>query len=199
MLLWVDTLRSTIQKTTRKDEVCGVHTAVAGNDRGAGISLYVDKEIAYDQMQADRNTANIRSFYSVTNNQRKALRRQQRTASQYITGRNNSTRNRWLFKTAASSTSFDSFTDVNCQRAFVAKRIIWLFSSAIQITIDVSKLPRLRPSLISQWPFGVLVRQAASSKYSIDAQPAQWRKQPLPSVNVSARGLSDPDRAAMPR
>ncbi|KRX32534.1 hypothetical protein T06_12645 [Trichinella sp. T6] len=45
-------------------------------------------------MQADRNTANIRSFYSVTNNQRKALRRQQRTASQNITGRNNSTRNR---------------------------------------------------------------------------------------------------------
>ncbi|KRZ64294.1 hypothetical protein T08_2666, partial [Trichinella sp. T8] len=37
-----------------------------------------------------------------------------------------------------------------------------------QITIDVSKLPRLRPSLISQWPFGVLVRQAASSKYFVD-------------------------------
>ncbi|KRX37398.1 hypothetical protein T06_10739 [Trichinella sp. T6] len=73
----------------------------------------VKKEIAYDQMQADRNTANIRSFYSVTNNQRKALRRQQRTASQYITGRNNSTRNRWLFKTTASSTNFDSYTDVN--------------------------------------------------------------------------------------
>ncbi|KRX71139.1 hypothetical protein T06_5912 [Trichinella sp. T6] len=78
----------------------------------------VKKEIAYDKMQADRKTANIRSFYSVTNNQRKA---QQRTASQYTTGLNNSTRNRWLFKTAASSTSFDSFTDVNCQRAFVAK------------------------------------------------------------------------------
>ncbi|KRZ88630.1 hypothetical protein T08_7947 [Trichinella sp. T8] len=45
---------------------------------------------------------------------RKALRRQQLTESQYITGRNNSTRNRWLFRTAASSTSFDSFTDVNC-------------------------------------------------------------------------------------
>ncbi|KRY06835.1 hypothetical protein T12_5648 [Trichinella patagoniensis] len=40
-------------------------------------------------MQADRNTTNIRSFYSVTNNQRNTLRPQQRTASQYITGRNN--------------------------------------------------------------------------------------------------------------
>ncbi|KRX52066.1 hypothetical protein T09_8567 [Trichinella sp. T9] len=60
---------------------------------------------------------------------------------------------------------------------------------------EIIKLPHLRPSLISQWPFGVLVRQAASSKYFIDAQPAQWRKQPLPSVNVSARGLTDPDRA----
>ncbi|KRY45996.1 hypothetical protein T03_10681 [Trichinella britovi] len=64
---------------------------------------------------------------------------------------------------------------------------------------EIAKLPHLRPSLISQWPFGVLVRQAASSKYFIDAQPAQWRKQPLPSVNVSARGLSDPDRAAICR
>ncbi|KRY02707.1 hypothetical protein T12_9361 [Trichinella patagoniensis] len=45
-------------------------------------------------MQADRNTTNIRSFYSVTNNQRNALRRQQRTER--------------------SSTNFDSFTDVNC-------------------------------------------------------------------------------------
>ncbi|KRX28855.1 hypothetical protein T05_1041, partial [Trichinella murrelli] len=63
----------------------------------------------------DRNTANIRSFYSATNNQRNALRRQQLTESQHITGRSNSTRNRWLFRTAASSTNFDSFTDVNCR------------------------------------------------------------------------------------
>ncbi|KRX84579.1 hypothetical protein T06_12588 [Trichinella sp. T6] len=51
-------------------------------------------------------------------------------------------------------------------------------------------------------------RAQASSKASdrrllqssfVDAQPAQRRKQPLPSVNVSARGLSDPIRAAICR
>ncbi|KRX30306.1 hypothetical protein T05_6184, partial [Trichinella murrelli] len=60
------------------------------------------------------------------------------------------------------------YIELSRQWAARSKRIIWLFSSAIQITIDVSRLPRLRPSLISQWPFGVLVRQAASSKYLVD-------------------------------
>ncbi|KRX44324.1 hypothetical protein T05_6378 [Trichinella murrelli] len=88
----------------------------------------------------------------------------------------------WVVKkeiaTAASSTNFDSFTD----------RIIWLFSSAIQINIDVSKLPRLRSSLISQWPFGVLVRQAASSKYFADNQHNGVNNHCHPST--SAHGVS---------
>ncbi|KRX56230.1 hypothetical protein T09_4642 [Trichinella sp. T9] len=95
------------------------------------------------------------------NNQRNALRRQQRTESQYITVQTNAAR---------------------------SKRIIWLFSSAIQITIDVSKLPRLRPSLISQWPFGVLVRQAASSKYFVDNRHNGVNSHCHPST--SAHGVS---------
>ncbi|KRX12808.1 hypothetical protein T07_6767 [Trichinella nelsoni] len=130
-------------------------------------------------MQADLNTTNIRSFYSATNNQRNALRRQQLTESQYITGRNNSTRNRWLFRTAVK---------LSRQWAARSKRIIWLFSSAIQITIDVSKLPHLRPSLISQWPFGVLVRQAASSKYLVDNRHNGVNSHCHPST--SAHGVS---------
>ncbi|KRX34020.1 hypothetical protein T05_9869 [Trichinella murrelli] len=61
----------------------------------------VQKTVVYGRMQADRPTTNIRSFYSATNNQRNALRRQQRTESQYRTGRNNSTRNRWLLQRQA--------------------------------------------------------------------------------------------------
>ncbi|KRX72360.1 hypothetical protein T06_1873 [Trichinella sp. T6] len=78
----------------------------------------------------------------------------------------------------------------------------WLFSSAIQITIDVSKPSAFLDLAMAIW------RAQASSKASdrrllqssfVDAQPAQRRKQPLPSVNVSARGLSDPIRAAICR
>ncbi|KRX54286.1 hypothetical protein T09_6539 [Trichinella sp. T9] len=80
------------------------------------------------------------------------------------------------------------YIELSRQWAARSKRIIWLFSSAIQITIDVSRLPRLRPSLISQWPFGVLVRQAASSKYLIDNQYNGVNNHCHPST--SAHGVS---------
>ncbi|KRX14383.1 hypothetical protein T07_12216 [Trichinella nelsoni] len=78
--------------------------------------------------------------------------------------------------------------ELSRQWAARSKRIIWLFSSAIQITIDVSKLPHLRPSLISQWPFGVLVRQAASSKYLVDNRHNGVNSHCHPST--SAHGVS---------
>ncbi|KRY60476.1 hypothetical protein T03_712 [Trichinella britovi] len=115
-------------------------------------------------MQADRNPTNIRSFYSASNNQRNVLRRQQRTESQCTTGRNNSTRNRWLLKTSVSSTNFDGFTDVNVG----APMVIW----------------RARPS----GGFFKYFIDAQLTQWR--KQPLSNAQRT--SANVSARGLSDP-------
>ncbi|KRY15730.1 SUN domain-containing protein 3 [Trichinella patagoniensis] len=52
------------------------------------------------RMQADRNPTNIRSFYSATNNQRNALRRQQRTESHQIYRARAGGPDGWLARTA---------------------------------------------------------------------------------------------------
>ncbi|KRY05251.1 hypothetical protein T12_9931, partial [Trichinella patagoniensis] len=112
-------------------------------------------------MQADRNTTNIRSFYSVTNNQRNTLRPQQRTAK----------RQRVPLTATASRMLI---------AAYVRSHGIYIAQPPMGGSIKADNL--------AIFPFGVLVRQTASSKYLVDNQHNGVNNHCHPST--SAHGVS---------